>query len=155
MSFRSCSILALLVALLVALGVACASESYQKVPRPDLSVDVPGPGLVRVYVVRDDQVRGSVRSIDVYEDQEQIGSLGLDDYLCWERLPGRTLVKFVYNGPAIDGGKHEGLLDLPLAAGEVGYCIIHLDSRGKPMAKLHPRADAVGLLETRTPAPVN
>jgi len=143
-----------IVALVAALGLSCAAESYQKVPRPDLSMDIPPPGVVRVYVVRDDQVRGSIRSIRVSESQRDIGSISQGDYLCWERQPGRSLLKLLYEGPIIDGGAHEALLELDLAAGETGYCVIHVDSSGKPVAQLHPANEAVGLLESREPAAV-
>jgi hypothetical protein len=150
MLFRS----RLIVVLVAALGVSCAAESYQKVPRPDLSLDVSQPGVARVYVLRDDQVRGSIRSIRVYESQKEIGSIAPGDYLCWERRPGRSLLKLIYEGPVIDGGEHEALLDLELVSGQIGYCVIHLDSVGKPVAQLHSADEVVGLLESRAPAPV-
>ena len=154
MPFRTRSFVTPVVVLLAALVLACAAESYQKVPRPDLSLDVSRPGVARVYVVRDDQIRGSIRSIRVYESQKEIGSIAPGDYLCWERQPGRSLLKLIYEGPVIDGGEHEALLDLELAAGQTGYCVIHLDSTGKPVAQLHPADEAVGLLESRAPAVV-
>ena len=147
MQLRTLPIVALLAVL-----ASCTAESYQKVPRPDLSMDVSRPGAARVYVVRDNQARGTIRSIRVYESQKEIGSLSKGSYLCWERQPGRSLLKLVYEGPAIDGGEHEALLELDLAAGETGYCVVHVDGDGKPVAKLHPADEALGLLESREPA---
>jgi len=150
MSFRSIPV-ALLSA---ALCFSCAAESYQKVPRPDLSLDVSAPSVARVYVVRDGQVRGKIRSIRVHDGQKEIGTIAPGDFLCWERQPGRSVMKLVYVGPVIDGGEQETLLDLPLSAGQVAYCLIHIDSKGKPVAQLHPADEAVGLIESRSPAPV-
>ena len=151
MTFRSLPV----VLLLAALGLSCAAESYQKVPRPDLSVDVTAPSVARVYVVRDDQVRGKIRSIRVYDGQKEIGTIAPGAFLCWERQPGRSVMKLVYEGPVVDGGEKEALVDLPLTAGQVSYCIVRVDSKGKPVAGLHSADEAVGLIESRSPAPVN
>jgi len=136
-------------------GLACAVDSYQKVPRPDLDLALTNPQSVRVYVVRDSQVRGSIRSIRVYDGQKEIGVIGPKNFLCWERVPGRSILKLVYEGPVIDGGEKETLVDLPLAAGEVAYCVIHVDAKGDPIAELHPAEEAEAWVEAASPAPVN
>src|SRR5262245_49905536 len=89
----------------LALGLAldlssCAAESFQKVPFPAQSSEVSSPSVSRIYLLRLPQARGTIRGLRAKEDEREIGRIGSDSYLCWERKPGRTLVVLTYEGTA-------------------------------------------------------
>ena len=146
-----------LVPLILALGVvlaACKSASYQWLPLPPQDVELSRPDLARVYVLRDAQLRGKVRNVRVFQGPNEVGSIGAGSYLCWERRPGRSLVRLIYEGPVIDGGEMEGVLDLQCAAGEVYYYVVKLNHVGKPHAERVRQAEGVELVAGRSPAAV-
>lgn len=131
------------------LVVACASGSEQLVPLPSQAVELSRPELCRIYVFRSSQMMGSIRSMHVFDQDEEIGTLSGDEYLCWERPPGRLLLRALYEGPRIDRGELESIYDLKAEAGSVYYLSVGLlresedgaigglgDKRGTP--KLQP-----------------
>ncbi len=111
--------------------LACAADSYQRVPLPSQTVELADPAHCRVYVARSSQVRGAIRELRVYDGDTEIGCLGPGDYLCWERAPGRSLLRVVYEGPEIDRGDLEELQDFSAGAGEVRYFAVTLKRGGE------------------------
>lgn len=119
-----------LFALLLLCSTACrATDPYQSLPLPSQEVEVSRPDLARIYVMRSGQTRGALRSLRVEEADKEIGALGQDEFLCWERAPGRTLLTLNYEGPVIDGGDVEGIHSLDAAPGAVYYLLVHLDTQ--------------------------
>jgi len=119
-----------LLALVLALAAAgCRSGSYQRPPLPPQDVEVSNPDRVRVYVGRDDQARGWAHSIRVNDGDHEIGVMNADEYLCWERTPGRALLTFTYEGPKLDGGALEGVFSLEGEAGHAYYLGVHLQRK--------------------------
>lgn len=118
----------LLFAALALLAAGCrGTGSYQARPLPPQDVEVSRPDLTRIYVMRDGQLRGRVRAVRVEDSDREIGALDQDEFLCWERAPGRTLLSFVYEGGRIDGGDLEGLYSLDATPGSVYYLTVHID----------------------------
>ena len=146
---------------LAAACAACASASEQLVPFPSQSVELSRPELCRIYVFRSSQAIGAVRSMRVFDQDREIGTLNGNDYLCWERGPGRALLRLVYEGPAINRGEQEDLFDLKAEAGSVLYFeadvrqtsefAAHGENRGSP--ELTPLSAEQGreLLKTSKP----
>lgn len=139
---------------------ACRSGSFQSAPLPPQDVAV-SDGLTRIYVARDSQARGKVRAIRVSDGEREIGVIGSDEYLCWDRLPGRTLLSFIYEGPAIDGGNLEGLLSLEAERGQTYYVQVYLERKsedpelrarsGRPEATLLTAEEGKAMIGARHP----
>jgi len=145
-----------LVASLILLSLAgCASSSVQNVPMPSQAVPLTSRDVARVYVARKSDVRGSLRSVRVFDGDKEIGTINTDDFLCWERAPGRTLLRCYYEGVSIGVGDTEGLIDLRAEAGHRYVYGIGLSySDRKPEAELLSDRDADELLASRSPAKV-
>jgi hypothetical protein len=111
---------ALLLACL-ALLTGCAAGSAQIVPMPSQETELADPSRCRVYVFRDEQPLGRSRVMRVHDQRVEIGTVSGGEYLCWERLPGRGIVRLQYEGPKIDRGELEALYDLQAEAGGVVY----------------------------------
>ena len=147
----------MLIALFTAaFSIACAADSYQRVPAPAQDVEVTSPAVARIYILRMPQHLGRIRSVSVRDDELEIGRVARNDYLCWERAPGRSLVTLTYEGAEIDGGGKQGLIDLQCAAGEVCYYGLSIDKAWrKPVVRLLERDEARELLKGMSPAPQN
>ncbi len=117
-----------------ALAVACASHSEQLVPLPSQTVELSRPDLCRIYVFRSSQLMGVVRSMRIFDQGREIGTLTGGEYLCWERPAGRILLTAVYEGPEIDRGELEDLYDLTAEAGSVHYLAVSLLRKGEHTA---------------------
>jgi hypothetical protein len=140
----------------LALVCACASSSVQKVPMPPQDTPVSSADMCRIYILRDSGVRGSLRSVSVFDGDVEIGTIDSDDYLCWERTPGRTLVRLYYEGVSIGVGKAEGLLDFRGEAGHRYVYAIGLSySDRKPEPVLMTDKEASEALASRKPASVH
>jgi hypothetical protein len=123
---------------------------------PPQDVAVSNPNLCRIYILRKDETRGSLRSVRVYDADTEIGSLDEDNFLCWERGPGRSLVRLYYEGVSIGAGEQEGLLDFQGAAGQrYVYAIGISYPDRKPEPVLLAGKDAAEALAARKPAPVH
>jgi len=151
----------LLPLLLVPLALACAASSAQNVPMPSQEVELSDPSLARVYLTRTAQTRGTIRDISVYDGQTFIGTLGKGEFMCWERRPGRSLLKLVYHGGPLDGDA-ESLTDLETVAGNVYYYAIEIQARpdnpqdanrNKPLTHLLEAGAGRELVGQRSPAP--
>ena len=150
--------------LLAALLGACATASYQKPPLPPQNVEVSRPDVARVYLMREGQLRGKVRGVRVEEGDHEIGALDQNDFLCWERAPGRSLIAVKFESGLMEGGDHEALFKLDAEAGRAYYLVVHVD-RHSDKPELSPRAgqpeiEAVAadegraLVKARRPVPV-
>ena len=156
----------LLFALLTAalLSSCAARSSQQMVPRPSQDVEISGRDVCRLYVARDAQVRGALRPVRVYEDEQEIGVIARDEYLCWERKPGRRILRLVFDGRAIDSGNVETVVSSDGLAGEVVYFRIGLGvgagepdpvaARDKPNVTVLSAEDGRALIAQRKPAPL-
>lgn len=146
-------ILPSLALLAVALVAACSSDGYQKLPIPAQDVRVSSPDVARIYVARDSLI-GSLYDMTVLDGQTEVGLISKDQYLCWERLPGKGIVTLRYHGPRIDGGDIEGILPLECEAGEVYYYSVAIESSTKkPQGKRLDEKSGRALLAERDPAP--
>ncbi len=140
--------------LLVAVFCACASDSYQRVPLPSQSVELSSPSMCRIYVLRMPQVKGAIRALRVEEDEREIGRIGSDSYVCWERTPGRSLVVLTYEGTAFSKDYKQSMIDVQAQAGEVHYYGITIDDTWSKaiVTRLEPD-DARAALKGQDPAP--
>jgi len=150
------------ILVVAALAAACASGSKQLVDLPSQEVELTRPDLCRIYVLRSSQLMGAVRTMRVFDQDQEIGTLGTDEYLCWERPAGRTLVRALYEGPEIDRGDQDDLYDLQAEAGTVVYLSVSLlteteplvsgGGRGSPKLKRLSREEGRDLVKHGSPA---
>jgi hypothetical protein len=141
------------VLLLALAAAACQAPSYQMVPRPADDAAAPASETCRIYLARSAQLWGRIRSIEVVDRGTEIGSIGRDGYLCWDRAPDRSPLQVLYHGAVLDGGVVEGLLDFDGAAGEVYYYAVHLrPSDLKPQFELLDPAAGRALIADRKAA---
>jgi hypothetical protein len=123
---------------------------------PPQSLAVSRPDVCRIYVLRDSDVRGSLRSVHVFDADTEIGTIDEDEYLCWERAPGKTLVRLYYEGVGIGVGTQEGLLDF---RGEAGQRYVYSIGLSYPDRKPEPvlltGKEASETIASRKPAPVH
>jgi hypothetical protein len=118
--------LALAFLSVAALASACSAPSGQLVPMPSQDVELSRPELCRIYVARSSQPMGALREMRVFDGDTEIGSVDGGEYLCWERTPGRIVVRALYEGPALDRGEQEEMFDLQAEAGGVYYFTVEL-----------------------------
>jgi hypothetical protein len=106
---------------------ACAAPSSQFVPLPSQDVEVSSSAVSRIYVMRLPQVKGAFRDLRVKENEREIGSLGGQSFVCWERPPGRSLVVVTYEGTAFSKDDRESMIDVQAEAGQAYYYGITVD----------------------------
>ena len=140
MSTRS---IAALLACLVAL-VSCAAGTYQRVPVPSQEVEVSSSSVARIYVLREREAKGFYRTARVEDNGREIGRIGNDGYLCWEREPGRVLLAIEVEPVDGVGKPVEVLADVQCEAGRVHYYAISVDS-----AWSEPRVQAMDAAAAR------
>lgn len=147
--------LSALVAALAAIFVSgCAAPSYQRVATPDLTVEAPPSARARIYFVREPALIGAVRGVRIAENGSEIGRIGRDRFLCWEREPGRSLVTLDYDGLVFEPDE-QSVIDVDCAAGEVQYYGITIDpARNKPIVCPLPSHAAHEILSEQAPAPI-
>ena len=138
--------------LLALLLGACAGSGHQSVPMPLLGSSVPSDRC-RVYVAREDTQAGSIRNVRVFDGDREIGVINEDEFLCWERAPGRGVGRVVFEGLSVDTAAVENVFDLPREPGASGYYAIRiLHSGRKPeVARISDEAGKA-LIEARSPA---
>lgn len=142
------------LALLAALSlVACAADSYQRVPQPSIDAEV-SPAMARVVVLRMPQTAGALRAVVVREGGREIGRIGRDEYLCWERPAGRTVAELDYEGPKIERNS-QSVVELDGEAGRTSYYGITIDTAwNKPIVRPLDADEAREALHGSSPAPV-
>src|SRR5688572_16373508 len=139
-------------ALLLALVSACAAPSWQSVPQPDLAASV-AADRCRVVLVREGKLVGRVREVRVYEGEAQIGALGENGILVWERPAQRGMGRVVFSGYDLDGGPVENVFDLPREGGTTSWFAIRLrDGDRKPIVEQVPAEEGQALVADRDPA---
>lgn len=139
--------------LLAATLVACASDSYQRVPMPSQDVELSSPSMCRIYVLRMPQMKGAIREMRIQEDENEIGYIGSDSYVCWERSPGRSLVVLTYEGTILSKDDRQSMIDVQAQAGEVHYYGVTIDDTwSKPVVTRLERDDALAALKGQEPA---
>lgn len=134
---------------------ACAADSYQRLQAPRLDVEVGSPDVARIYVLRMPQMRGAVRGVRIVENDREVGRIGKDSYLCWERKPGSSLLQVVYEGPILDG-ESQSIVDLTCDAGQVYYLGITIDAAwNRPVVRMLAATEARPILGEAKIAPSN
>lgn len=137
----------LLVALALSLA-ACSAPSSQFVPMPSQDVEVSSPSVSRIYVMRMPQVKGAFRDLRVKENEREIGTVGSQSYVCWERPPGRSLVVVTYEGTAFEKDDRESMIDVQAEAGHAYYYGITVDDAWKKaVVQLLERDEALKILQ--------
>jgi hypothetical protein len=129
--------------LLLALG-SCTATTYQKAPVPPQNVEISSNSVSRIYVLRTGSAKGYYRSVDVKQSEGEIGRIGNDHYLCWERPPTHTLLTLAVQPVELVGYEAKELyVDLNPEAGKVYYYGISVDSAwGKPTVRQLEPAEA-------------
>jgi hypothetical protein len=132
------------------------------VPRPPLDVEVTHPDVARVYVMREEELRGALQPLRVEEGDRAIGVIDRNEFLCWERRPGRTVLSLVHEGRAIEGGDVPSVFALDAEPGRAYYLLVTLDrgehdpdqTPGRPEVEIVDPEQGRRMLESRTPAPL-
>ena len=143
---------AILSLLLAATLAACTADSFQRVPAPAQESDRPAPAMCRIYILRMPQLKGSVRGVSVKENEREIGRIGDDRYLVWERPAGRSLVIVTYD----DVGVHddpESMIDVDAEAGETYYYGLTIDEAWRrAVVRMLTREEALAIIREQKPA---
>ena len=130
----------LLACFLAAALTACAATpSHQLVPQPIADAAPVPKHATRVYVARSAQVRGTLRPVQVIEDEVEIGVLGHNGYLCWERPAGNRVLRLIFHGRKIDSGDVETVVASDGAAGETLFFQVDLGATGTEPSAPHDR----------------
>jgi hypothetical protein len=107
----------------------------------------------RVYLARKDTVQGSIRSVRVFDGDMEIGLLGENEYLVWDRKPVRMACRLVFEGVSLDTAEVESLFDLPREPGTTTYFAIHIIQKGhKPEIERLTEEKGRELISERSPA---
>ena len=140
---------------LTAVSAACAADSYQRVPIPRQDVEVSSSSVGRIYVLRVGETKGFHRYVLVEEDTHEIGKVGNDGYLCWERPPGRFLLTLTCEPVELADGRPQQLfVDVKCEPGHTYYYAINVNSAwGRGEVRQVPRGEARVLLEELSPPP--
>jgi hypothetical protein len=140
------SLFALVLLLLLA---GCRAGTYQRVPVPPQDVQISSSSVSRIYLLRMPEAKGYYRSVTVTDNSKEVGRIGNDSYLCWERSPERTLLALEVEPVEMVGGKAtELLVDVPCEPGKVYYYAISVDaSWNKPKVSQLEESEARELLK--------
>lgn len=147
-TFSRCVVFALLIT-----AASCAASGEQRVPLPAQNVTVTNANVTRIYFVREDTVGMQIQAVRVWDGDKEIGALGPDTYLCWERAGGRTVGTAHYEAKDPSRAKHEGLADLNCEAGRAYYFNVTVSSEdGRPTIKALDPEEGKRLVAKRKPA---
>lgn len=128
--------LRLAAAVVISLLASCSTTSWQVAPQPKPDDPIPA-GRARVIVVRESGAIGSMREVRIYEDERQIGVLGENGWLAWDRVAQRGVGRVEFQGYKIEYGTVENVFDLPREAGSTTWAVLRLRrSDRKPMAEV-------------------
>ena len=86
---KTCFVILLLLTL-----ISCKAGTYQHEPIPPQDVEISSNAVSRIYVLRMREAKGFYRSVHVKQTEGDVGRIGNDSFLCWERPPTRTLLTF-------------------------------------------------------------
>ena len=112
--------------LLVAAGLAllagaCASFATQLVPLPDQNLRLEDHRGARVYLVREGELPSGIKRMRVFDGARLIGYFGDNEWLCWERPPGRMILRTIAMKTLPDSPEVESRIVQELAAGDVAF----------------------------------
>ena len=139
---------------LLLLVAACAATSWQAVPRPDPDDPIPD-GWARVVVVRDFGFIGGVRAVRIWDEAREIGVIGEDGYLIWDRQARRGVGRAEFEGYVLDGGPVENVFDMPRESGTTTWAVLRLtQGERKPVAEVVSPEEGRALIAKRKPAEV-
>jgi len=144
--------LSILAITFAAIAASCAGPSRQLAPMPDPKSAVRADST-RIYVGRREQTAGSWRNVRVFDNDREIGVLGQDEYMCWDRPASRGAARFIFEGFGFDQKAVEGFCELPPEPGATVYLGITIDRAGhKPV--IERVTDTVGhaAIKARKPA---
>lgn len=123
---------------------ACAASTYQSVPIPRQDVAV-SPSASRIYLLRTPGAKGFYRSVRVEDDDKEIGRIGNDHFLCWERPPMRTLLTLEIEPVELAGGKTSELfVDAKCEPGQTYYYALVMEAAWE-----RPKVQQLGADEAR------
>ena len=135
---------------------ACQATTHQDVPFPSQDVEISSKSVSRIYVLRTDEAKGFYRTVEVLQSEGEIGRIGSDSYLCWERPPTRTLLRFVIERVEMVEEKPnvERFVDAQCEPGQTYYYAIAVDSAwGQPHVRQLKPEEAHELLKGLKPPP--
>lgn len=152
-------IAALVSILALAATTACRTRSYQRIPMPNQEIEISDLSRARIYLMRPKQVYGESASVHVWEAHTgdvHVGEIGAGAYLCWERLPGRSLLHAENRQPD-RATEHivEGVMSLEAEAGHAYYVKLHMASGQqtfKPTMELLSMYEGRKMLDRLKPA---
>jgi hypothetical protein len=149
------TLLSLMLCLTLAAALcACRAESYQRVPAPPQDVEVPAQNMTRIYIVRMPQALGRYRAVRASENDREIGRIGRDCYLCWERPAGRSLVILTYESGELEEADRQTMIDVKGEPGQTYYFGLSIDDSGrKALCQPLPRDDARRMIQDQQQAP--
>lgn len=131
---------------------ACAGTGYQRAAWPDEAAPV-AADRCRVYVARQDGMAGTGRHVRVIDGETEIGAIGENEYLCWDRPAGQALGTLYYEGLAPDLREVENVFDLPREGGSTTWFGIEIPHSGRqPRILLLTPAEGQALVARRRPA---
>ena len=141
--------------LLVLALSSCAAGSQQRVPVPPQDVEVSSSSVSRIYLLRMPEAKGFYRSVRVEDNEREIGRIGNDNFLCWERPPARTLLTLEVESVELAGKKPTELfVDVACEAGQAYYYAISVDAAwDRPRVRQLQRDEARELLKGLTLPP--
>ena len=83
----------------------------------------------RIYVLRAGEAKGFHRYVLVEEDTHEIGKVGNDGYLCWERPPGPFLLTITVEPVELGDDKpHQLFVNVKCEAGQTYYYAVNVNS---------------------------
>jgi hypothetical protein len=131
---------------------ACAGATYQLLPSPPPGSTV-APDACRVYVARLDVTAGSLRNVRVFDGDTEVGVLGEEDYLCWDRPARRGPGFAVFEGIDFRTQEVENVFDLPREGGTTAWfgITVRREDR-KPTVEPLSGVDGNALIAKRRPA---
>ena len=144
----------LLIALLLAAVSSCAAGSYQRFPMPNAEAPV-AQNATRIFVLRLPSAKGYYRAVHISDDETEIGKLGGDSYICWERAPGASLLTLTVD--RVDGLDDSVSLHVDAGgeAGQASYYAIAVDSAwGRPTVRVLDAVEARASLAELKPSPI-
>jgi len=141
-----------LAACMAAFLSACAGAAYQRIPGPPPDSAV-APDACRVYVARLDVTAGSLRNVRVFDGDMEVGVLGEEEYLCWDRPARRGTGFAVFEGMDYHTKEVENVFDLPRDGGTTTWLGVSVrrDDR-KPQIERLSSEEGRALIAKRRPA---
>ena len=137
---------------LAALTAACASFATQLVPLPDQSLRVEDLRSARVYLVHEGTVPEGIRRMRILDGARLIGYFGEAKWLCWERPPGRMILRAIAMKSMPDSPEVESRIAQGLAARDVVFVGMRVPSVDEhAVLRMIPEEEARALIADAPP----